>query len=58
VILETKEERNIAEQARFYREKVFAAMVELRIDVDGLETLVARQRWPFPSYGQILYSVI
>jgi len=58
VILETKEERNIADQARFYREKVFAAMVELRIDVDGLETLVARKHWPFPTYGQILYSVI
>jgi glutamine synthetase len=58
VLLETKEERNIADQARFYREKVFAAMVELRIDVDGLETFVARSHWPFPSYGQILYSVI
>jgi glutamine synthetase len=58
VILETKEERDIAAQARFYREKVFAAMVELRIDVDGLETFVARKYWPFPNYGQILYSVI
>jgi glutamine synthetase len=58
VLLETKEERNIADQAHFYREKVFAAMVELRIDVDGLETFVARNHWPFPTYGQILYSVI
>jgi len=58
VILETKEERSIADQARFYREKVFSAMVELRIDVDGLETLVAKKYWPLPSYGQILYSVI
>jgi len=58
VILETKEERNITDQARFYREKVFAAMVELRLDVDGLETLVAKKYWPFPNYGQILYSVI
>jgi glutamine synthetase len=57
-ILDTKEERNITDQARFYREKVFAAMVELRLDVDGLETLVAKKYWPFPNYGQILYSVI
>jgi len=57
-LLDTKEERNIADQARFYRETVFAAMVELRIDVDGLETLVAKKHWPFPTYGQILYSVI
>jgi len=57
-ILETKEERSITEQARFYRDKVFAAMVELRLDVDGLETFVAKKYWPYPSYGQILYSVI
>jgi len=58
VILQTKEERDIEAQARFYREKVFAAMVELRIDVDGLETLVSKKHWPYPNYGQILYSVI
>jgi len=57
-LLQTKEERDIASQARFYREKVFAAMVELRLDVDGLETFVAKKHWPFPTYGQILYSVI
>ncbi|MCL1958351.1 MAG: glutamine synthetase, partial [Spirochaetes bacterium] len=57
-LLDTKEERNIADQAHFYRNKVFAAMVELRIDVDGLETLIAKKHWPFPTYGQILYSVV
>jgi len=57
-ILDTKEERSILDQARFYRENVFAAMVELRLDVDGLETLVAKKYWPYPSYGQMLYSVI
>ncbi|MDR2921846.1 MAG: glutamine synthetase III [Treponema sp.] len=57
-LLETKEERSIADQARFYREKIFVAMVELRLTVDELETLVARKYWPYPNYGQILYSVI
>jgi glutamine synthetase len=57
-LLQTKEERDITSQARFYREKVFAAMVELRIDVDGLETLVSKKHWPLPTYGQILFSVI
>jgi len=58
VLLQSKEERDIVAQARFYREKVFAAMVELRLVVDELETLVARKHWPFPVYGEILYSVI
>jgi glutamine synthetase len=57
VIHETKE-GDILAHARFFREKVFAAMVELRLDVDELETLVANKYWPFPSYGQILFSVI
>jgi glutamine synthetase len=57
-LLQTKEERDIASQARFYREKIFAAMLELRLAVDELETLVAKKYWPYPSYGQILYSVI
>jgi glutamine synthetase len=58
VLLESKEERDIASQARFYREKIFAAMLELRLTIDELETMVAKKHWPFPTYGQILYSVI
>jgi len=57
-VLQTKDERDIVSHARFYREKVFTAMVELRLTVDELETLVGKKYWPLPSYGQILYSVI
>jgi glutamine synthetase len=56
-ILESKEERKILDQARFYRETIFAAMSELRLVVDELETLVAKKHWPIPSYAQMLYSV-
>jgi glutamine synthetase len=56
-ILESKDERKILEQARFYREKVYAAMSELRVVADELETLVARKHWPIPSYAEMLYSV-
>jgi len=58
VLLESKEERKILEQAQFYRNSIFAAMSELRLIVDELETLVARKHWPFPVYGEILFSVI
>jgi len=57
-LLETKEERKILAQAQFYRNSIFAAMSELRLVVDELETLVARKHWPFPVYGEILFSVI
>ena len=57
-ILESKEERAILPQACFYRDRVFAAMSELRLIVDELETLAAKKYWPLPSYAQMLYSVI
>jgi glutamine synthetase len=57
-ILESREEREILAQAGFYRDRIFTAMSELRLIVDELETLVARKHWPFPTYGEILYSVI
>ena len=41
----------------FYREQVFAAMNELRIGADELETLTAAEYWPFPTYGDLLFGV-
>jgi glutamine synthetase len=57
-ILESKEEMDVAAHATFYRDKIFTAMAELRLVVDELETLVARKHWPFPTYAEILYSVV
>jgi len=57
-LLESKEEREILEQASFYRDRIFTAMSELRLIVDELETLVAKKYWPIPTYGEILFSVI
>ena len=43
--------------AMFYREQVFAAMNELRACADELEIITPKEMWPFPSYGDLLYSV-
>ena len=43
--------------ARYYRDTIFAAMNELRIIVDEMETHCAAKYWPYPSYGDILFSV-
>ena len=42
----------------FYRDRIFTAMSELRLIADELETLTARRLWPFPSYAELLYSVM
>ena len=43
--------------ADYYHERVFSAMSELRITVDQLETMTPDDSWPFPSYGELLFSV-
>jgi len=44
-------------RARFYRDGVFAAMSDLRVTVDELETLVSGKHWPFPVYGEMFSGV-
>lgn len=40
--------------ANGYRDKVIPAMEKLRAVVDSLEKRVAKEDWPYPSYGDIL----
>ncbi|MCR4790140.1 MAG: glutamine synthetase III [Treponemataceae bacterium] len=52
--------KNIAEGlelAKYFRNSVFADMCDLRESVDLLETLMPKEKWPIPSYGELLYSV-
>ena len=39
------------------RDRVLAAMNELRLTVDELESCTAEKYWPCPGYGEILFSV-
>ncbi|MGN0451897.1 MAG: glutamine synthetase III [Acutalibacteraceae bacterium] len=55
--LKAKEIDDTTELSMFYKDSVFAAMSELRITVDELETLVPAESWPYPSYGDMLFSV-
>jgi glutamine synthetase type III len=36
---------------------VFAGMARVRAIIDHLETLVAADYWPFPTYCDLLFSV-
>ena len=45
------------EAAHYYRYTVYAAMERLRSSVDTLESLVAADYWPLPSYTDLLFSV-
>ena len=56
-LLEVRALSDTLEQARFYKDTVFAAMNELRIVVDEMETHCSASYWPYPSYGDLLFSV-
>ena len=50
------EEETLA-RARSYKDGVLTAMEQLRTSVDELETMTAKSVWPYPSYGELLFSV-
>ncbi|MCI8611232.1 MAG: glutamine synthetase type III [Clostridiales bacterium] len=45
------------EAAFYYKDKVLSAMQALRADADALEQLTAADFWPYPSYGDMLFSI-
>ena len=45
------------ELSNFCRDKIFATMSELRIYVDEMETITSGKFWPYPTYGEMLFSV-
>ena len=56
-VMDSKNILDTLELAKYYKDSIFAAMNELRIVVDELETNTAAEFWPYPSYGDILFSV-
>ena len=44
--------------ANYYRDVVIPAMADVRKPADELELLVGREYWPFPTYGDLLFSVV
>ncbi|WMJ85056.1 glutamine synthetase III family protein [Oscillospiraceae bacterium LTW-04] len=57
LLLKTKDFSNLRECARFHHDSLFAKMQELRAAADALELMVDESEWPFPSYGQLLFSL-
>ena len=57
LLVESKAYENTAELAKFFADKVIPVMRELRASADGMETCVSAKYWPFPTYGDILFSV-
>ena len=55
--MELCNEENVLKKANTIRDKLIAKMSELRVPCDQAETLTAKRYWPFPTYGDLLFSV-
>ncbi|MDF2511949.1 MAG: glutamine synthetase catalytic region [Herbinix sp.] len=47
----------VEEQSKFFKSDVTPAMAALRAPIDALEVLVAKDVWPVPTYGDLLFEV-
>ena len=56
-LLGVRKEAEALETAEYYRDTVIPAMQELRAVADELEVLVAKESWPYPTYGDMLFGV-
>lgn len=52
-----REIEDITELGNFYRDSILADMREIRIVADEMETIADAKAWPYPSYGNMLFSV-
>ena len=43
--------------ANYYKDVILDAMSALRTNVDEMETMTNAKYWPYPSYGDLLFSV-
>ena len=48
---------NVLATAKYYQNVVLPSMNDLRAVSDNLETVVAKNYWPFPTYEDLLYRV-
>jgi glutamine synthetase len=48
---------NVEKQAAAYRDKVMAAAVSLRADIDALESILPDDLWPVPTYSELLFKL-
>ncbi|MBR4733422.1 MAG: glutamine synthetase III [Lachnospiraceae bacterium] len=49
--------KDTIKESELIRDKVLPKMAELRKPVDEAETITAKDYWPYPSYGDLLFGV-
>ena len=56
-LLKAKSISDMEELADFYKTDILSDMAALRISGDEMETIASAEKWPYPSYGELLFGV-
>ena len=56
-LLDSKSVDGLEELAEFYKTTVLDDMRMLRVSVDEMEMIASAEKWPYPSYGELLFGV-
>ncbi|MCR5845193.1 MAG: glutamine synthetase III [bacterium] len=56
-LLETGSSEDIIAEANMIRDSILPRMGELRASCDQAEAITSKDYWPYPSYGDLLFSV-
>ncbi|MCR4594147.1 MAG: glutamine synthetase type III, partial [Clostridiales bacterium] len=48
---------DVIKESAYIRDKILPKMEDLRTVVDESEDITSKEYWPYPSYGDILFSV-
>lgn len=53
-----KEFKDVLGEAKYYRKTIFTQMQNTRATADEIESTVGAKYWPYPTYGDLLFSVL
>ena len=48
---------SLTDKARLYHDEVLFIMDNIRLITDEAETIISRECWPYPTYGDLLFSI-
>lgn len=57
LLLDVKLYTDIKKCSQYYKENIVTAMQDIRVLTDELELIIGKKYWPYPTYGELLYSI-
>lgn len=48
---------DMLERAAMYHDEVLKLMEDIRVYADSSEAVVSKEKWPYPSYGELLFNI-